>query len=250
MIVLPMAGLSSRFFKAGYLVPKYQLELPNGQTMFDWAVTSFESYFESEHFVFILRDVYGTKQFVENRLRELGIKSYDIVVLNEETKGQAETVYLGLKEMTRTNFINDELFIFNIDSRRVSFRKSKVIHHENVMGYLEVFHGEGDHWSFIKLDDQNNVILTTEKKRVSSLCSNGLYYFKSIDLFNQLFEVECQKDLLSLTGGELYIAPLYNQLIAKGLIVDYELIHFSEIEFCGTPAEYYELCAKMKEGNI
>lgn len=33
MFIIPMAGLSSRFFKAGYTKPKYQLDL-NGETVF------------------------------------------------------------------------------------------------------------------------------------------------------------------------------------------------------------------------
>ena len=36
-----MAGLSSRFFKAGYTAPKYMLDL-KGQTFFAHALRSFE----------------------------------------------------------------------------------------------------------------------------------------------------------------------------------------------------------------
>lgn len=250
MIVIPMAGLSSRFFKAGYSVPKYQLMLPNGQTMFDWAVTSFEHYFKSDHFVFILRDVYGTKSFVEDRLKALGIFNFTIVILEEETRGQAETVYLGLKQLSNDITLGAELFIFNIDSRRIDFKKSSVIEDQDVMGYLEVFKGEGDHWSFIKLNDDGKVVLTTEKDRVSDLCSNGLYFFRSIALFEEIFQRECQKAPQELAGGELYIAPLYNQLLENGQVVDYELIDCSEIEFCGTPDEYLALCREMTEGKV
>lgn len=44
MFIIPMAGLSSRFFKAGYNKPKYQLMLGK-ETVFSWAVKSFEKYF-------------------------------------------------------------------------------------------------------------------------------------------------------------------------------------------------------------
>ncbi|TOH10549.1 capsular biosynthesis protein, partial [Vibrio parahaemolyticus] len=44
MIVIPMAGMSSRFFKAGYKLPKYMLEA-HGKSLFEHSLRSFESYF-------------------------------------------------------------------------------------------------------------------------------------------------------------------------------------------------------------
>src|SRR6218665_2214806 len=109
LFVIPMAGLSSRFFKAGYSVPKYMLDL-HGKTMFSWAVSSFEKYFQTDDFLFIVRDVYDTPAFVQKELSSLGLKSFKIAVLNEETKGQAETVYLGLRQL---EIQPQELIIFN-----------------------------------------------------------------------------------------------------------------------------------------
>ena len=80
MIVIPMAGLSSRFFKAGYEKPKYMLEA-HGQTLFDHSVKSFEKYFETEKFLFIIRDVYGTLDFVKERIASLGISDFHIYIL-------------------------------------------------------------------------------------------------------------------------------------------------------------------------
>ena len=54
MIVIPMAGLSSRFFKAGFDVPKYQLKVDDDY-VFDLALKSFERYFDTELFVIVLR---------------------------------------------------------------------------------------------------------------------------------------------------------------------------------------------------
>lgn len=63
-----MAGMSSRFFKAGYDKPKYMLEA-TGITLFEHSVLSFKNYFERESFLFIIRDKYDTKKvhFRENK---------------------------------------------------------------------------------------------------------------------------------------------------------------------------------------
>lgn len=237
MIIIPMAGLSSRFFKAGYTKPKYMLEL-HGEPLFDICVKSFSSYFESEHFVFIVRDVYDTLDFVNDRLAHLGVKNYHIHVLEQETRGQAETVYLALnKDLNSQSAIT----IFNIDTIRPNFSyPSDVI---GTSSYLEVFKGEGENWSFVmpSCNSDLDVIKTTEKNPISDLCCTGLYHFSSISEFRDAYEhyLTLPKDIWD--AGELYVAPLYNYLIEKGRTIKYHIIERSEVVFCGTPTEYEAL---------
>ena len=230
MFIIPMCGLSSRFFKAGYDKPKYMLEL-NNRSVFNWSITSFERYFFTDKFIIIYRNVYNTKEFLLNELSKLNIRNCDLIELNEETEGQAHTVYLGLKK------IKDDypIYIFNIDSRLNNFIKLK----ERCDGYLEVFEGDGNNWSFVLPDENNNVIKTTEKERISNLCSNGLYYFSSKELFNKTFE-EAYKNNQKIKN-EFFIAPLYNNLIAKKFIIKYKLVNKEVIQFCGIPEEYENL---------
>lgn len=242
MFVIPMAGLSSRFFKAGYVKPKYQLLLPNKLTMFEWAVKSFEEYFQTDSFIFIVRNVYETEEFVEKMCLNLGIVNFNIVVLDKETRGQADTVYLGLKEIeNKIDISSEELYIFNIDSYRHEFKKPDIS--KKCDGYLEVFEGEGDHWSFIEISDNKRVIRTTEKERISNLCSDGLYYFKSVKKYLNLVEKGIEEN--NFVRGELYIAPLYNLLIQDGSDIKYNLIDRADIDFCGTPAEFMDISSKI-----
>lgn len=233
MFIIPMAGLSSRFFKAGYTKPKYQLDL-NGETVFAWSVRSFERYFKTDKFIFIYRDVFDTKAFLEQEMVKLGITDYELVCLPAETLGQADTVYQGLKNVSD----DEEIYIFNIDSRIVDFVKPEWV--EQCDGYLEVFRGEGDHWSFALAEEHSNrVIRTTEKERISDLCSDGLYYFKHKSIFEELFLNAKENNITS--KNEYYIAPLYNHLISQQAVVFYDLIANNRILFCGTPNEYQTL---------
>ena len=107
-------------------------------------------------------------------------------------------------------------------------------------GYLEVFKGEGEHWSFALAEENSKkVIRTTEKERISDLCSDGLYYFKKKSVFEKLFL--SAKENQKTTKNEYYIAPLYNDLIEAGSVVFYDLIENERILFCGTPDEYQQL---------
>lgn len=225
-IVIPMAGLSSRFAKSGYTLPKYMLYVDN-KSLFRLAVESFERYFKLSKFTFICRDVYCTKQFIENECKLIGIDNYNIVTV-EPTSGQAETVYIGIKELNK----NEDILIFNIDTFRPNY-----IFPDNVGdGYLECFIGEGQNWSYAKTKDgtvYSDVVETAEKCEISNFCSTGIYYFKNICNFEKSF-LECNDNI----NNERYVAPLYNCMIKDGKQIKVNLIDKSDVIFCGTPEEY------------
>lgn len=246
MIIFPMAGLSSRFRKAGYDKPKYMLPA-HGRSLFAHAVSSFRSYFEHEAILFICLDVQDTPTFVRSECEKLGLKSYSLVTLSEPTSGQAETVYKGIREVGSSD--GTPMTVFNIDTFRPDFHYPSRFDVSKVDGYLEVFRGEGDHWSFAEpaeadLSD-SKVIRVTEKNRISDLCSTGLYYFRQQKFFTDAYEKIASKPVESLQGGERYIAPLYNDLIAAGLDIRYEIISSDDVIFCGIPSEYDAFLGKL-----
>lgn len=231
-----MAGKSSRFFEAGYKKPKYMLPLGDKSYVFNEAVKSFEKYFETDVFLFITRNSIEINDFVEKQCKYLGIRKYDIVSLNHDTLGQAETVYLGLEKSEIINS-TEEVYIFNIDSIRLKFEKPDQDFLKNTGGYLEVFKGKGNHWSFVLPNENNFVKKTTEKIRISDLCSNGLYYFSSVNLFKETFSRLTDNNIYH----ELFVAPMYNILISRNIKVKYKLISADATLFSGIPSEYESL---------
>ncbi|MCR6577731.1 glycosyltransferase family 2 protein [Campylobacter insulaenigrae] len=232
IIVFPMAGLSSRFFKAGYKKPKYMLDVMQN-SIFYHAVIGFKEYFNECTFLFIYRDIFETRKFIENECKKLQIKNVIFIELDKETQGQAHTVMLGLEKAK----INDSesVLIFNIDTFRINYKLPN-FDYDYIDGYLEVFRADGEHWSFILPGNDNNVLKTTEKERISNFCSSGLYYFKKTKDFKDIFYI-IKKDNI-LIKNEFYIAPMYNYLIQKGKIIKYNEISIDDIKFCGTPEEY------------
>lgn len=238
MFIFPMAGLSSRFFKAGYTKPKYMLEA-NGKSLFDHSVESFSNYFKTDKFLFIIRDVFNTKQFVESRVVALGIVDFEIVVLEKETRGQAETVLLGL---LKSKFRHGSISIFNIDTFRPGFRYPDLDKCSD--GYLEVFKGSGNNWSYVRQTSDNSTIidLTTEKRPVSDLCCTGIYHFSEVADYFDAYDYYSCLPKENWEQGELYVAPLYNYLIQRGKEIHFHLIQKDDVVFCGTPEEYLEVC--------
>ncbi|MBS1089975.1 glycosyltransferase family 2 protein [Gluconobacter wancherniae] len=243
MIVIPMAGLSSRFTKAGYTTPKYMLPLA-GKSVFAHSIESFSTYFEVMPFVFIARSVADTEAFIRKEAGQLGIKDVRIIILDHETSGQAETVELGVKKACLG--LETPLTIFNIDTFRKKFRFPDKPWFKKSDGYLEVFKGEGDNWSYVGAEENSSEPLaarTTEKQPISDLCCDGLYHFAHTRDFLEALAQE----RLNPSSPELYVAPLYNHLIKDGHKIHYDLVPQDLITFCGVPAEYTALLNALKD---
>ena len=232
MIVIPMAGKSSRFYNEGFKVPKYKLPVFENSNVFCESLISFKNYFESEIFLFIHRHDDDSAEFIKEQCRVLNIKNIILKELSFDTRGQADTVALGLVNLN-DKILSESIYIFNIDSFLLNFKKPSPDFLLNTGGYLELFKGEGDHWSFAKING-DLVTKTTEKIRISEFCSNGLYYFSSSKLFLETFETL----VFSNNYSELFIAPMYNILIDQNISVKYSIIDEKDILFCGTPKEY------------
>jgi len=242
MIVIPMAGMSSRFAAAGYKLPKYMLEA-HGQTLFAHAVKSFEAYFDKLPFLFIARNIDETESFIHSECNKLGIISFKVVMLDFPTSGQAETVAIGLERALIDPA--EMITIFNIDTFRPGFKFPPNLDLGVIDGYLEVFKGEGANWSYVLPDSSgnNSVLETTEKVPVSDLCCTGLYHFKSAKLFLEAYGDFRDNGRIRFKLNELYIAPMYNLLIQKNADIRYSVIDPDEVIFCGVPAEYLDFLA-------
>lgn len=233
-----MVGQSKRFLDAGFSLPKYMLYLDKF-SLFNRSISSFKEYFDSSMFIFIARDVFETKKFIEYECKLLNLENYKIEIIDFVTKGQAESVYLAIQYAEINN--TSEVFIFNIDSFYTKFR----INIDCCDGYLDVFEGLGDHWSFAKLnsEDSNVVTETIEKQRISNHCSTGLYYFKTAKLFIEAY--------LNMYGSsvnsdmEYYIAPLYNYFVKYNYVVLVNRVKVEDICFCGTPDEFKQTLQKV-----
>ena len=235
MIIFPMAGLSRRFSERGYTIPKFQLPLWGGH-VFDYAVASFAPTFEITPFLFIYRETGGVRAFIEKRTAVLGIKDVRFAELKAATAGQAETVQLGLDVAE----VHDStpLTIFNIDTFRRPERSPFPLE-PDLSGWLEVFRGEGENWSFVRPDSDGSGLAaeTAEKVAISDLCSDGLYHFATAALFREALAAE----RAAPSAPELYIAPIYNHLISCGHPVGYGEIAKQDLVFCGLPDEYEAL---------
>ena len=218
--MITLAGASSRFFNSGYEVVKYKLKY--GEKTI---IENILSYIPKQyHLIIAINKIFNDYVFFENLLNKMEFSNYQIIEINS-TKGQLETVF---KVLEKAKFSEDEsLTVFNGDTIRKNYNWV----FDKTDGIIEVFNGEGNHWSFI--DNLKQITNIREKKRISNLCSDGLYFFKNASMILSNYYM-----YKATTTDELYISEFYNFLIEKGYKIEGRLISIDSLIFCGTPKEY------------
>lgn len=170
-----------------------------------------------------------------NQFLSLLSKSYKfkirIISIPNVTRGQAETV-LKAKELIN-NY--NKLLVFNADTFFISKNLSEILHNQRIDGAIAVFidNTYTEKYSFVKVDKKFNVTEVAEKKRISNLASNGLYYFK----YGKDF-VKYAEDMISkneTVRNEFYVIPLYNKMLQDGKRVKAFVV--DENWILGTPEE-------------
>ncbi|RRF94354.1 MAG: hypothetical protein DUD31_04795 [Coriobacteriaceae bacterium] len=229
-IIITMAGLGSRFRKAGYHCPKYMIEA-KGKTLFEWSMDSLLGYNDHvEKYVFVVRAEDRSGEWIKEKCKNYGMHNVDIVEIDHMTDGQATTCMLAIPYCKSDSAI----MVYNIDT----YVEPYEMKFEDISGdgHIPCFHAPGDHWSFVKLDGNGKAVEVREKVRISDNCTLGAYYFSSANLYKKLYE-EYYTDDSHLEKNEKYIAPLYNYMIEKGMSVTISIVDARKVHVLGTPEE-------------
>ncbi|QGN56542.1 dTDP-glucose pyrophosphorylase [Novosphingobium sp. Gsoil 351] len=226
-----MAGMGSRFAKAGYAQPKYEIEVL-GRPLFDWSMGALAAFQrEGWQFHFATRKETSALDFLSRRCDALSIAMGPILELDGLTDGQATTALL-LAEGANAAL---PFLVFNIDTyvRPDAMCPDQVP--PGASGWVPCFPGPGESWSFARIDQHGRALELREKQRISPHATVGLYWFASAASYISLY-----RDFFGSGGeemGERYIAPMYNHLIRAGKHVHVSLLNSEDVGMLGTPEQ-------------
>ena len=231
-VVITMGGIGSRFRARGYTVPKYMIEA-KGKTLFEWAMESLEGFKKDvDRYIFIAMkdEACDVEYFIKEKSRLCNLKNCKVIILDYLTDGQATTAMLAQKYWEQKH----ALLIYNIDTYvEAGEMKSAELKGD---GFIPCFRGEGDHWSFVRLDEFGRAAEIKEKQRISDYCTIGAYYFKTCHLYKDLYQ-EFYGQTGKLVKGEKYVAPLYDHLLSLGGEIYISVIAPEKVHVLGTPEE-------------
>jgi NDP-sugar pyrophosphorylase family protein len=240
-IVVPMAGLGSRFQQAGYTVPKPLIEV-RGRPMYAWAADSLPLA-SASRLIFILLASQPEFPQLRDDIRRRYSKHNPIVLdVPALTAGQAVTV-LQAKEF----IANDEaLLIHNADTAfTVAPGWVGEAWRTGCDGALLVFRSDESRWSYSREGPDGWVTEVREKQVISPWASTGTYWFRRGADFVRLAEERVRTGRRE--AAEYYVGPLFNDLIAAGAHVKNFPI---QRLFCfGTPEDYERTVRELERAG-
>lgn len=227
-----MAGRGSRFYDAGYTVPKYEI-IAHDRSLFEWSMLSLKNFLTPDsRVIFVCLEENKSSNFVLHQTKGLGLTDVHVIELKELTDGQATTAYLS-RDLWMSEW---PLLIYNIDT----YVKPDALKPSDIRpgseGWVPCFRVPGEHWSFVKLGADGWAVDLAEKQRISDHASIGLYWFSRASRYIKLYDrfFSCQDNLVR---GERYIAPLYRQLIAEDGKISILNLNLLDVHVLGTPTE-------------
>lgn len=241
-VVITMAGRGSRFYKAGYTVPKYEI-IAHGRSLFDWSMLSIKNFLAPDvRVIFVCLQENKSVNYVRQRCNALGLRDVHIIELSQITDGQATSAYVAREHWLPSN----PLLIYNIDTY-IDPQALKPSHIRGGSdGWVPCFQASGEHWSFVKPDDEGWAVNLAEKQRISKFATIGLYWFARAECYEQAYIRFFVGDN-NLVKGERYIAPMYCQIISEGKKVSISDLPLDDVHVLGTPKELENFLALNPE---
>ena len=201
-IIFPCAGLSTRFPN---LRPKYLLTDYSGRLMIENAAKNFLG---KHRIVISILKEHNVKFKAEERLRSVFGDQADIVILENPTKGPADTVYQTIKAANVTN----SFLIRDCDS----FFDADIIEHNAI--YVSSLSKNPDvrnpgAKSYTLANDQNIIYRVVEKQIVSDNFCVGGYQFANPQDYCRAFD-----KLSADFAKELFVSNIIDYLIENGTV--------------------------------
>lgn len=211
-LIIPCAGKSSRFPGTR---PKWLLTHPDGNLMIQKSVQNIINLkFIKKKIIVITKEI-NEKFNAKFILKKAFNNSFEILILNNQTKSASETVFQAIKKKK----INGPIIIKDSDCH-LNIKKSK-IKGLNFIGCVNLNKNtniQNLHMkSFVKINKKNQITDIIEKKIVSENICVGLYAFSSEKLFFKAY-FECKKIVKDF---ELYLSILVRYLINDNYLFNY-----------------------------
>jgi|688.fasta_scaffold06741_7 HAD superfamily hydrolase (TIGR01509 family) len=225
-VLVPMAGLGSRFADAGYIFPKPLIEV-NNKPMIQVVVENLNI---EAHYIFIVQKEHYEKYNLKQVLSLIS-PGCDIIQIDGVTEGAACTTLMAKELINNSNPLlisnadqflewsaNDCMYAFSADS---------------IDGGILTFESTHPKWSFAKLGDDGLVCEVAEKKPISSNATCGVYYWKHGSDYVKYATSMIEKNIR--TNNEFYVCPVFNEAIQDNKKI--KIKHIDKMWGLGTPGD-------------
>lgn len=228
-VVIPMAGLSSRFFNYGFKKIKYELPVDRkGTRMIDAAIQSLCVTQDSKFYFLIREDVKNLKG--------------TIVKTDNVTQGSASSVNILYDYLDE----NKPLIVANCDQIMEYSYDNFIRECSKYDGCVMTYHDEtmSPKNSFISF---NPTRVTEKIPMKNSHPLTGIHYFKEARMFREGYDYMVKNDIKA-PNGEFYVSLVYQALVELGYTIGmYKLSGNEKYHPIGEPIEYFKYIGDFEQ---
>ena len=225
-IIIPMAGRGQRWIDAGYTFPKPLIEIKN-KPMIELVLENINI---NGNYIFICLKEHIEKFSLDTVLKNLK-PDCKIISIDKVTEGAAATI---LESKSLIN--NDEPVIIANCDQWIDWSSSRFIdfiNKKNPEGALVTYTSTHPRNSFVKINEENQVVEIAEKKPISNIANAGIFYVKSGKNMIEAIEKMINQEIR--TNNEFFLSTAFNEFnFEKSKIMTY---HVDEVKSMGTPEE-------------
>ena len=229
--VIPMMGLGERFSKVGYSEVKPMVRINSNhliKKVIDPVLEKFQSVYVicNKDIELQIRSIYDNSKVV-------------IIVLNNSTKGAADTLYQA------SEFLPKDKKIACLDCDTILHRSAIDKLFGDFSNAILTFIDQDKIgiYSYINIDSNNNIVEIKEKEAISTIANAGVYVFENVDVLKN----SCYNILLK--PGELYLSRAVDDAINNGNVFK-SIDITNSFDCCGTPAQLKTYSRSTKSKKI
>lgn len=208
-IVIPMAGLGSRFSKAGYSDPKPLIGV-HGIPMISLVIRNLQPSM-AHRFIFICQAQHVLTYGLDAKLKGWA-PGCEIVEIDGVTEGAACTVLKARHLIDNDSPLmianSDQYVDISIDDYLTVSAQAQYD------GLIMTMTADDPKWSYAGVGDDGLASRVVEKEVISSEATVGIYNFSRGSDFVRAADEMIAKNLR--VNNEFYVAPVYNEMIAEG----------------------------------
>ena len=208
-LIIPAAGLGSRFRAAGINTPKPLISVL-GIPMIGWVIANFELTPTDE--IWIISRKEDCLPVEKDSFISKNNNPIHFIELDGVTDGAATSLMYALDQIPDEEAVlsaNSDQFI---SSNIVEFMD--LVRYGNCEGQILTMNATDSKWSYVERNSEGQVVNVVEKVRISDEATVGVYGWKSANLAKKA--IKAMKEDKLTVNGEYYVAPSYTYLIKQG----------------------------------
>ncbi len=229
-IIIPLGGKGERFIKNGYNNPKPLIKIFE-KTMIEYVVDNLVVSKNDKIFIIYNKnlDNYNFNEYINSKFQLI-----NLIKIND-TKGASETLSLGIEVILNNYEYNKKTIVLDCDT----FYTEDILNifnefDENIVFYRKNYE-QNPIYSYIELNNENDIINIKEKEKISDNANTGAYAFSDINILYEYCKYVINNNVTF--NNEPYTSCVISEMIKKNIkFKGYELK--SECVFSlGTPIE-------------